>query len=353
MNLNPWPRTENWTLSMFNQPKEPTRNHSPGKGDTKYGTDFRHAVEFSRSGRATNPASRPSSSACVVLLGARTRPRGRPRRREEVTWLWLGLSNRVPGDARHLSATPSQQAVHLGRRSARRGGGALDAGHVAPSPPEDEPPTGEPVPLPRHGLGIRDPLVVEVGATLLHGAARLRQARNQAGELHELRDRRDVPVDRDAARLAQRGTERLLAQGGQVVPAEQCTPGGLGLAQLVLPVDQPGEFLCEGALRGTGRGSLDRLGDQPRDLLRRPLGEQWQPGPGIDVVDVEPVLEERVGAGQFGIEPDRRPLRLADLLAVRRGDQRRGQGVGGGAVGPPDEVDARGDVAPLVRPPAL
>src|SRR3954469_5167507 len=100
MNLNPWPRTENWTLSMFNQPKEPTRNHSPGKGDTKYGTDFRHAVEFSRSGRATNPASRPSSSAaCPTLRRARlavtsgdltggsrpSRP-GLARRREKVTW---------------------------------------------------------------------------------------------------------------------------------------------------------------------------------------------------------------------------------------------------------------------------
>src|SRR3954454_14723687 len=164
MNLHPWPRTESWHSRYQSTKGTLTTSQRCSAGDFILGTDFRHAVEFSRSGRATNPASRPSSSACVVLLGARARPRGRPRRREEVTWLWLGLSNRIPGDARHLPATPSQHGVHLGRRSARRGGGALDAGHVAPSPPEDEPPTGQPVPLPRHGLGIRDPLVVEVGA---------------------------------------------------------------------------------------------------------------------------------------------------------------------------------------------
>src|SRR3954452_1439732 len=171
MNLNPWPRTENWTLSMFNQPKEPTRNHSPGKGDTKYGTDFRHAVEFSRSGRAKNPASRPSSSACVVLLGAGARPRGRPRRREKVTWVWLGLSNRplvtratCPSPARDTvfthgwrpwpgprSADPAQRAACPGG-SGRAGDRALDAGHVPASPPEDEPPARQPVPLARHGL---------------------------------------------------------------------------------------------------------------------------------------------------------------------------------------------------------
>src|SRR3954464_3280036 len=41
-------------------------------GDLILGTDFRHAVEFSRSGRAKNPALRPSSSAaCPTLRRAR------------------------------------------------------------------------------------------------------------------------------------------------------------------------------------------------------------------------------------------------------------------------------------------
>src|SRR3954449_6867326 len=49
MNSIPGRETENWTLS-FNQPKE---THKKG---LLLGTDFRHAVEFSRSGRAQNPA---------------------------------------------------------------------------------------------------------------------------------------------------------------------------------------------------------------------------------------------------------------------------------------------------------
>src|SRR3954454_1055532 len=79
-------------------------------GDLILGTDFRHAVEFSRSGRAKNPAFRPSSSACVVLLGAGSRPRGRPRRREKVTWVWLGLSNR-PLVTRATCPQPARDTV--------------------------------------------------------------------------------------------------------------------------------------------------------------------------------------------------------------------------------------------------
>src|SRR3954453_13257185 len=49
----------------INQPKE---THKKG---LLLGTDFRHAVEFSRSGRATTPASRPSSWAASLCGSAR------------------------------------------------------------------------------------------------------------------------------------------------------------------------------------------------------------------------------------------------------------------------------------------
>src|SRR5919112_5425140 len=48
--LDTRPRTENWTLSISINPKKPT------KGVVEHGTDFRHAVEFSKSGRARTPA---------------------------------------------------------------------------------------------------------------------------------------------------------------------------------------------------------------------------------------------------------------------------------------------------------
>src|SRR4051812_4375067 len=265
MNLHPWPRTESWHSRYQSTKGTLTTSRRCSAGDLILGTDFRHAVEFSRSGRAKNPALRPSSSACVVLLGAGSRPRGRPRRREKVTWVWLGLSNRplvtratCPQPARDTGFThgggpwpglrggqPAQRAG-CSRGSDRAGGRALDAGHVPASPPEDEPPARQPVPLARHGVGIGDPLVVEVCAALLHGAACLGETGDQTGELHELGDRRDVSVDGDAARLAERGAEGLLPERGQVVPAEQCPAGRLGLAEFLLAVHEAGELLGEG-----------------------------------------------------------------------------------------------------------
>src|SRR5919112_6882762 len=50
--------------ALVNQPKE---THKRG---LLLGTDFRHAVEFSRSGRARTPAFRPSSEAICPLYTA-------------------------------------------------------------------------------------------------------------------------------------------------------------------------------------------------------------------------------------------------------------------------------------------
>src|SRR6185312_6592519 len=58
----------------INQPKE---TH---KGVFILGTDFRHAVEFSRSGRARNPAFRPSLVAASPDAAQRLDPQGSSRR---------------------------------------------------------------------------------------------------------------------------------------------------------------------------------------------------------------------------------------------------------------------------------
>src|SRR3954466_12560150 len=55
--LNPGENQE-LTLLISINPKKPTKG-------LLLGTDFRHAVEFSRSGRAETPASRPSSRATL------------------------------------------------------------------------------------------------------------------------------------------------------------------------------------------------------------------------------------------------------------------------------------------------
>src|SRR3712207_7500356 len=64
-------------------------------------------------------------------------------------------------------------------------------------------------------------------------------------------------------------------------------------------------------------------------MIRRPPRSTLFPYTTLfrSVVDVQPVLEERIRAGELGVEPDRGPLRLADLLAVGRRDEGRGQRV--------------------------
>src|SRR3712207_8310473 len=55
-----------------------------------------------------------------------------------------------------------------------------------------------------HRVGVRHALVVHVGAALLHGPAGLREARDQAGLLEQVRHGRQLAVHRDAAGLRER-----------------------------------------------------------------------------------------------------------------------------------------------------
>src|SRR3954469_24765472 len=96
--------TESWHSRSINQrnPHEPPKKPASG---LLLGTDFRHAVEFSRSGRAENQSlagprlqlvlscSAPWPGLAVVP-GAERKLRG-----------WESGVKRGVGDARHLSAT--------------------------------------------------------------------------------------------------------------------------------------------------------------------------------------------------------------------------------------------------------
>ena len=78
-------------------------------------------------------------------------------------------------------------------------------------------------------------------------------------------------------------------------------------------------------------------------------GEGAQVGADVLVLGPDPVLEELVGRRlATGVEPHRARLRLPHLPAAGQGDQRRREPVGLRPSQPADEVDALGDVAPLV-----
>ncbi len=84
------------------------------------------------------------------------------------------------------------------------------------------------------------------------------------------------------------------------------------------------------------------------DLRLVQEGERAQVAADVAVIGVHPELEERVRAGADRVEPDVARLALAELGAVGLGDQRPGQPVGLGGASATDQVDAGGDVAPLV-----
>ena len=71
------------------------------------------------------------------------------------------------------------------------------------------------------------------------------------------------------------------------------------------------------------------------------------------VVGADPVLEEPVRARPRRVQPHGPRLGLAELGPVGLQDQGRGEAVGLPASQPPDQVDALGDVAPLVAAPEL
>ena len=113
-------------------------------------------------------------------------------------------------------------------------------------------------------------------------------------------------------------------------------------------MDQGGDILGEGLLRYTGVRGSSELGFDGFDLVERAQREHLEVLHHVAVVGVEPELAERVRAGQRRIEPHGAGFCLAELRAVGLRDQRGSQGMDGLLLDATDEVDARGEVAPLV-----
>ena len=90
------------------------------------------------------------------------------------------------------------------------------------------------------------------------------------------------------------------------------------------------------------------LCDERLDLLAGEGGEYLDITLRIVVGDVHPELEELIRGGVFLREPDIAGLCLTELTAVSFGDERTGEGECLIAVHLTHQLDARGDIAPLV-----
>ncbi len=100
------------------------------------------------------------------------------------------------------------------------------------------------------------------------------------------------------------------------------------------------------AWRFSGSRALARLElRDPRGIEER---EEAQVPHRVAVVGVQPELIELVRRRQRRIEPDGARLRLAELRARRRRDERHHQTVRLAAAHAPDQIHPGGDVAPLI-----
>src|SRR5207237_6663392 len=70
----------------------------------------------------------------------------------------------------------------------------------------------------------------------------------------------------------------------------------------------------------------------------------------VPVVRVDPELVEPVRRRECRVEPDRSGFALAELGSRSSRDERSDEPVRVAAVDAPDQVDARGNVAPLIAP---
>jgi len=159
----------------------------------------------------------------------------------------------------------------------------------------------------------------------------------------------DLPV----RGLQQSCGERRFRYLGELTLAEQHATGGLRTSHLLCAVDQFGEFLGKRSLRSPLVRLVLCCRDERVDFVLALEAEGAQQDRDVAVVGIEPELEERIRAGELGIQPDRARFGLTELGAVRLGDQRCGERMDVRGIDSTHQVNARGDVAPLIRSPGL
>src|SRR6185436_19098884 len=77
-------------------------------------------------------------------------------------------------------------------------------------------------------------------------------------------------------------------------------------------------------------------------------GEELEVTLHVAIVASQPELVELVRRSALGVEPDVPGLALSELAAATGGEQGKDQTMGGLLVPPRDQLDAGGDVPPLV-----
>ena len=201
-------------------------------------------------------------------------------------------------------------------------------------------------------VGVRDPLVVEVGAALRRPCAAPRPCSSTGPARPAGRRSPGSAVaarDLGRARLAQRGRQRRRRRARAASPppnsaADAALIRSVSSAPCTRVVTCSASAFCPARRNGFSRG----LRLEVLDLSWLEEREDPQQLADLLVLDVEPELVEGVGRQHLGVEPQGAALGLAVLRAVGPGHQRGGERVHLAAVGAPDQLDAAGDVAPLV-----
>ncbi|MFM1944721.1 MAG: hypothetical protein RI897_3703 [Verrucomicrobiota bacterium] len=140
--------------------------------------------------------------------------------------------------------------------------------------------------------------------------------------------------------------------GGFVDLVEGCAEEDLAGADGVLgggfAVDHGGDFGGEGFMGFAGAGVGLVGGFELGDLILVEEGEELEVADDVTVVGIDPELVELVDGSFAGVEPDGAADGFAELAAIGIGDEGEDEAVGLSAEAFTAEVDAGGDIAPLV-----
>src|SRR5581483_10462396 len=130
--------------------------------------------------------------------------------------------------------------------------------------------------------------------------------------------------------------------------AEQDFAGADGFGGGVVAVDEVGDFLRQRFVGLARAGVGGVLLFEGFNAVAPEEGEEFEVTDDVAIVGADPELVEAVDAGFFGIEPDGAGDGFAEFGAVGVGDEGEGEAVDGCAEFFSAEVDAGGDVAPLI-----
>jgi hypothetical protein len=201
-------------------------------------------------------------------------------------------------------------------------------------------------------LKIRFPDVVHVNATAFEVFARLTLRRAQAGE-HQRLDQRQADIfPRAHINFLGRNFADDFVEGGfgnaVEVAAKKNFTGANGLGCRLDAVNQIRRRLRQRLVRLACAGICGVLCFQRGDFFACEEGEIFQVADDVAVVGVDPELVELVNACALRVEPDGARGRLAEFGAIRVRDEREREAEDVFAEFLAREVNAGGDVAPLV-----